>query len=689
MTNHAPANDSLQARFSIDDQVGRLQFKLIDKKGLPALYVAGKNHQQHMTIELCNKSDAPIELSFLGSSCDCHLALVFKPETFDDIGQVKQAEKFYDSIELSYEENNQHEQIINICIKSDDKKKLNPSDKLHIDLVYPTVLVGFNAFNTDVELRYQTATEQSENPNEYQTLMQATQVIKHIGEKYLPLHVGIVGSNTLLNCLDKDSKENKNKLRIRLTNTSTDKTLFFTESDDNIRLHQHEQAQLQVLFDDPVHDNAEWRLTNLDHIKKIEIEWSYFPSEGEDTKELTIDSETVAPVFNLDLSKIKQLDPGQAFELILTNIVTTAPSGLANIYIKYHNIPGYWDGQFVVQAEKTPIVHSYIEAKSKEVQQKKEEESKDAHRNVGIGIFPNNDYRLTVSGDLYTSGKIKATESIECKDTKAHAGYFNNNSDANETLRVTSEGTKAAAIFENNTYKSPCMIVKNYIRNSEAKPLLSIESPSNGSSFTALDTKGVLAASGIKLGGDEAAVINTIVDQVVDKLADEAKSSVPSVFALNNLVPVGTIMAYAGEEKTLNSDNWKICDGRKLSRSDYPVLAKVLGYDSSNDFSLPDCRGYFIRGCDNRGNVALGDPERRGIGSKQENALSSHYHEFSHDIYAHYRTFEGSGGNDADVLKAGAGSGGRLYDSKTRSQKNGASETRPKNIAFHYIIRVK
>jgi hypothetical protein len=49
------------------------------------------------------------------------------------------------------------------------------------------------------------------------------------------------------------------------------------------------------------------------------------------------------------------LAPGQVIQLRVSNIVSALAGGDTNLYLRYENIPGYWDGQFVCTIEKEPI----------------------------------------------------------------------------------------------------------------------------------------------------------------------------------------------------------------------------------------------------------------------------------------------------------------------------------------------
>ena len=51
-----------------------------------------------------------------------------------------------------------------------------------------------------------------------------------------------------------------------------------------------------------------------------------------------------------------KLAPGDAIVITLSNIKTKLPCGQANLYVRYENIPGYWDGERVVTVTKTAIM---------------------------------------------------------------------------------------------------------------------------------------------------------------------------------------------------------------------------------------------------------------------------------------------------------------------------------------------
>ncbi|MCC8422972.1 tail fiber protein [Photorhabdus thracensis] len=104
------------------------------------------------------------------------------------------------------------------------------------------------------------------------------------------------------------------------------------------------------------------------------------------------------------------------------------------------------------------------------------------------------------------------------------------------------------------------------------------------------------------------------------------------------------------------------CNGQSFDKSKYPQLA--IAYPSG---VLPDLRGEFIRGWDDGRGVDSG----RGILSWQADELKAHSHS--------YQTIDEPGQGRA------GGTGGKMYQKNTA--ETGGNETRPRNIAFNYIVR--
>ncbi|MCX9094186.1 tail fiber protein [Providencia rettgeri] len=109
-----------------------------------------------------------------------------------------------------------------------------------------------------------------------------------------------------------------------------------------------------------------------------------------------------------------------------------------------------------------------------------------------------------------------------------------------------------------------------------------------------------------------------------------------------------------------------VCNGQSFNKTTYPLLAKAYptGF-------LPDLRGEFLRGLDAGRGVDTG----RAVLSAQGDAFRAH----NHSVIG-----EDSGSGTAYF---GRGNGSRRSIAKDAMNLEGGTETRPRNIAFLYIVR--
>ncbi|MDN0028413.1 MULTISPECIES: phage tail-collar fiber domain-containing protein [Enterobacterales] len=110
---------------------------------------------------------------------------------------------------------------------------------------------------------------------------------------------------------------------------------------------------------------------------------------------------------------------------------------------------------------------------------------------------------------------------------------------------------------------------------------------------------------------------------------------------------------------------WLICNGATFDKAMYPFLAAA--YPSGR---LPDLRGEFIRGWDAGRGVDAG----RALLSAQSDLFKAHHHSFT------FFTGYAAGGGTGAVYEYSGNAGRDTGDT-------GGNETRPRNIAFNYIVR--
>ena len=155
---------------------------------------------------------------------------------------------------------------------------------------------------------------------------------------------------------------------------------------------------------------------------------------------------------------------------------------------------------------------------------------------------------------------------------------------------------------------------------------------------------------------------------------------------ITSAVPVGTITAIAS---LIIPTGYLECNGATISRTTYANLFSIIGTgygagDGSTTFQVPDLRGEFIRGLDNGRGIDSG----RSIGTVQGDSVNN----FS-------ATINGTVTSWNNGVSPPSGSTGRIMgvNDQTVGTSNvtttsynfatGGSETRPRNVAFPYIIK--
>lgn len=137
-------------------------------------------------------------------------------------------------------------------------------------------------------------------------------------------------------------------------------------------------------------------------------------------------------------------------------------------------------------------------------------------------------------------------------------------------------------------------------------------------------------------------------------------------------IPVGTIIAsylQPSQVKERYGEEWVLADGRDVSTN-------TAFYKETGMTKIPDLRGIFLRGLNAGRNDGLGDPETRLLGSYQYDDLTSHRHKIN------------TGGIWGRSFKGEDGSPHTAYEKEVETGSAGGIETRPKNIAIYYYIKV-
>ena len=158
--------------------------------------------------------------------------------------------------------------------------------------------------------------------------------------------------------------------------------------------------------------------------------------------------------------------------------------------------------------------------------------------------------------------------------------------------------------------------------------------------------------------------------------------------------PTGSVYTFAGSTVPTG---WLKCNGALLSRTTYAALFSVIGTtygagDGSTTFALPDLRGEFVRGVDDGRGVDAG----RVLGGSQAQQTQAHKHISNmSDAYpgalfgsSTTKNHRGSsGGIDSDNFLEFTNDGTTYNGTSPNSSDVIGAETRPRNVAMHYIIK--
>jgi len=160
-----------------------------------------------------------------------------------------------------------------------------------------------------------------------------------------------------------------------------------------------------------------------------------------------------------------------------------------------------------------------------------------------------------------------------------------------------------------------------------------------------------------------------------------ADGAVTQAKASNMLLPAGAIMAFAMNGAPTG---WLGANGSVVSRTTYANLFTAIGTtygagDGSTTFQLPDLRGYFVRGVGVAGqNGANGDGTVSDtFGVKQADEIKSHNHSYFSAFYPYSSLAVGGGANQYFFA-----------NQENTTGATGGTETRPKNIAMLYCIKI-
>jgi hypothetical protein len=317
-----------------------IAFSLYDNKNdQNVLYIDNDVGAHACRVEIVNTSRQNIELlsPLSGEEANVdnhHFELKFRLGTLatDSLAQITLQPN--NDWKMGYQ---QQEQTVSLYFLSKNRQVVSPESKIQLILQPVRVDAGGGARGTRVELKYKNLKYQGAAEPLAGFREEHLGIIDHRGKKNIPLRVDFVGSNTILT-----DGSSPNTLKLRISNIS---------KSENIRLNPKSggtPSKFIISFDCGNNDD-EWALATCNQINGITLgvnsTWH---------KELNDQGQVSEWILKTTQT---QLATDEHIEITLSNIISSTPSGYANLYVRYENIPGYWDGQFVVPIEKSPLLY--------------------------------------------------------------------------------------------------------------------------------------------------------------------------------------------------------------------------------------------------------------------------------------------------------------------------------------------
>jgi hypothetical protein len=196
-------------------------------------------------------------------------------------------------------------------------------------------------------------------------------IVNQRGKQNVPLHVGFVGPNQVLNIGALDTRightERGNKLRLRIANmlrldpAYPERSVFvFDAAADapsrlvlNVPMEPEDRPNSMPWALGRSSELAAMTLAlwigRRDHKGRLKLEQA--PADLWDIASQTLGT---AREWTLIAKKRLELKSGECIEIELNDIISTLPAGLTDLTLHYH-LPGCWDGQFVVPIEKSAL----------------------------------------------------------------------------------------------------------------------------------------------------------------------------------------------------------------------------------------------------------------------------------------------------------------------------------------------
>lgn len=312
----------------------------------PVLYVEADNKGEPLEVSLTNPGDKPVTFKSFSAptAADFHVQLRFRRNVIaPNVLRALQSPTGVVIDGWHYAAGTTadgREDYISFVKRDDQAPTLDKGAAWRIQIPNFSAAAQGGARNTRIQVRYRT------EPQDPGSVVRHMEVQSHLGLKTIPLIARFRGSNTLLNN----------------GTTSNELTIEVVCLNDTGTVRLDDASKFELIVDDDLRSvkTAEGDVTATSSLEAVSrSDWIQAQPAKPGIGHETITFEVKQPedgVAGRDPAPLMEITRDNPLTFDLSNWVTNLSSGAYNILLRYENIPGYWDGAWVLPVQFSPLV---------------------------------------------------------------------------------------------------------------------------------------------------------------------------------------------------------------------------------------------------------------------------------------------------------------------------------------------
>jgi microcystin-dependent protein len=318
-------------------------YTIRDDDHKPVLYVEADNKGEPLELSLTNPGDKPVTFKPFGAPTadDFHVQLRFRRNVIaPNVLRALQAPNgvVIDGwLHAAGVTADGREDYLSL-VKSDASLTLGKGEAWRIQIPNFSAAAQGGARNTRIQVRYRT------EPQDPGSVIRHMEVQSHLGLKTIPLIARFRDSNTLLN-----NGVTSNELTIEVVCTS-----------DTSSVRLDEASRFELIIDDDllaiVENDQVKSVSSLGAVSRVGWLEAEPAASGAGHKAIAFRVKRQESGAGAEAAALLEVDRQHPLVFELSNWLTNKPSGMYNILLRYENIPGYWEGAWVLPVQFSPLL---------------------------------------------------------------------------------------------------------------------------------------------------------------------------------------------------------------------------------------------------------------------------------------------------------------------------------------------